>query len=231
METTILALMSDMYDPSGIWCLASILWIIIIALCYSRGVAVGQGACAFIFIVGALCVSDGESYIGNNSQTKWIKQPPSDYLDLHAKYMGHIEDYCFITRFTDHHNSELHFYYLDEMEREKLRTEREKNGSPKMYTVVKLLPAHIISPFWRYVPNNHNYIKGKGACLDIKRTIFSLDDYYDYNVEYSPINIPDDFKDGEMGIPPSIYHPGSIWLFAIFGFIPLIIGTAVGVRS
>jgi len=244
MEMEILAL-ADKYDPSGIFCLASILWLFVVGCVFQKGGIFGSCACAAIFVIAVACMAgpttsfnnsqesdlvtlgvdnNADEYISNDSQTKWIVKPPIEYLE---------EDLYLNIRFGNNPNKKsgaLHFYYIPAEEKYKLEKERSKKVLYKKYTRVQLLFGSIpAGRFWRFVPNNHTYEVGKGPCMKIEKTALCLDDYYNYDVPYDRINIPEGHGGG--GCPTWVYHPGSIWVFAIFGFLPLLISVGLGIRK
>jgi hypothetical protein len=88
MDMLMLAEITSKWDFSGVWCLASILFLAIAILAYSTGPWSGSCICAILFILTILITGDGvsdhpnTSYIGNASRSKMMLKPVSGNLNL-----------------------------------------------------------------------------------------------------------------------------------------------------
>ncbi len=85
MDFAILAI-TDRFDPSGLLCLATILWVAIALIAYCFGPIAGSFSCFVFFVIALFGTADSRSQggggslmvtehmIANKSQTKFIKQ-------------------------------------------------------------------------------------------------------------------------------------------------------------
>lgn len=86
-----LAEITNTWDITGIFCLASILWIIIIIIMYQGGFIAGSfGSCLALLIVLGVTGNNGEGfdpgYITNKNQTKWLKMDQADRWEEGSLY-------------------------------------------------------------------------------------------------------------------------------------------------
>ena len=81
MNTLILASAISKWDFSGIFCLASILFLFIALLAYSAGPISGSCTCLFFFVICLFATADSSQsgasnvmFVTNKTQTKWLRQ-------------------------------------------------------------------------------------------------------------------------------------------------------------
>lgn len=63
----------NIWDPSGIWCFASLIWLIIIGSAYKAHWLVASITCSTIFLLAVLTIGTGD-YVCNENHTKWMKK-------------------------------------------------------------------------------------------------------------------------------------------------------------
>ncbi len=259
MNIEILAL-SDMYAFSGILCLVSIPLFIIASLIMNKGPIKGSLLCATICIIWALCMSsshntelsyeygpdgeilgvsknaDGDDIVGisnnaavwiaNDSKTKFIEKPADSMLDRNI---------CLVIKANDKYTTPQVLYYISKDEYKELGTKRYNEGYTKGHNLVRFLSGNggvMGDEYFRFYSNNS--LQGaieNPAYMAHRKTNFFLDDFYNLDSEkvYSKSAIPT--KDGGLGIPQWLWHPAcGIWIFGLFGFIPLAITILVGLR-
>ncbi len=144
MEMELLA-MTDRLSPMGIFCLASILWLFIVACAYAKGGFLGGGfTCTIFFLIALFATADSRSgletkkqFITNKSQTKFLDMTGVYPLD---RSQGHI--YIFSHDVTDHSDDSQKFIPAEELKtitRKELQTNRSNSK------------GEIVKPYWEEV--------------------------------------------------------------------------------
>lgn len=113
MNMSMLAEITSKMDISGVFCLASIVFIIIAILAFSTGPWSGSGICLLFFIIAMFATGDSsesegplahhanKAFIANESQTKWIEKDKYDINHPDARFdtptsRGYGEDTTFL---------------------------------------------------------------------------------------------------------------------------------------
>ena len=240
MDMGILAL-SDRMDLSGVLCLASILWIIILLAAYSKGWIAGGFTCFILFCCTLFINGDSRSagggsaftshnfeshMIANKSQTKWLKQGTYDIDDIN----------CIFTVPNDYGggpHDDWYFIPTEEMYSSETGTKFMKATGKKPHRYDLVGPEVLKNRDWSKPnswvygdwghPDGYLYKDKHGEIVKVNTGRPPTDDdYYIYNKVIDNMHTPKSAGGG--GIPQWVYHPASSTYIFGFGALPVIIG-------
>lgn len=244
MDFAILAL-TDRFDPSGVICLASILWMIIVLIAYAFGPISGSFTCCIFFVIALCATMDSRSQSGggsivvtehmitNRSETKWLKQPTGRDLDKGNAF------FMITTEGTSTPLDDEQWFIPDEEIMIVDGSKRMKPDGRKIHSYSFARPEILKNRDWSN-PNgwvygdwgdSDSYLyknkHGKIVKVNTGRPPKD-DDFYIINKIIDNMHVPKEF--GGWGWPQWVYHPASaVYVFGI-GALPIILmsGLVVG---
>jgi len=223
MDMFILAEITSKMDISGVWCLASILFLAIALFAYCFGPFSGSCTCLAFFVIAIFATGDvgddasgadnirpNSSYIANKSQTKIIER---------YKYNTDYGLFGYWRAKSGYSPDDVAYFIPGEemnkvdMATGKILTDEETAIDYSFHydkvtgMVVRNVPER--DKWWIWVMKT----TGKPP---------TDDDYYLYDETIDPINAP--VEAGGSGVPQWVYHPASpVYIFGIGG-LPVLLG-------
>jgi len=232
MNMFMLAELTSKWDFSGIWCLASIGFLIIALLAYSTGPYSGSCICLFFFVIAVLATGDmgdagsgsnmtpSSAYITNLSQTKVLERYKYSINNSNCIFFDIKDSF-------GHSDLDREFIFIPAEEMyigDDSYKMKSNDKSPHLYDMIEF--DEIKEFDWGKSNSRAEYYLYKnknGVIVKVNTGKVPTDDsYYMYDRTISPINVST--KDGGWGVPEWIYHPASsVYVFGIMGLPSLMV--------